>query len=111
MAPKRPPQPPAHLAKRGKKLWKSVVENYDLEQHHRDLLQSACEQLDRADSARREIEEHGVILLDRFQQRKQNPAVEVERQAHATFLRCLREMGLDVDPPESRGHRRAGTGV
>ena len=109
MAKPKTPRAPAHIGKRGKEFWKSVLTDFDLEPHHLDLLQAACEQLDRAESARKEVEKHGVTVLDRFEQHKANPAVELERQAHCTFLRLVRELGLDIETPETRGYRRPGT--
>ena len=104
------PRPPASLGEAGRKYWRTVCETFILEGHHVDILRSACEQLDRANSARAEIQSNGVVVLDRFGQPKASPAVEIERQAHSTFLKLARELGLDVAPPESRGPRRPGTG-
>lgn len=116
MSPKAPkpklPRPPATLGKAGKAYWKTVFESFEVERHHVDLLESACHQLDRAESSRAVIASEGVTTIDRFGQARVHPAVEAERQAHLTFCKLQRELGLDVLPPEqTRGPRRPGTGV
>lgn len=100
------PRPPATLGEAGRKYWRTVYETFIVEGHHVDILRSACEQLDRASSARAEIQCKGVVVVDRFGQPKASPAVEIERQAHSTFLKLARELGLDIAPAESRGPRR-----
>ena len=49
--------------------------------------------------ARELIEAEGLIVEDRFGQKKAHPAVAIERDAKASFLRCIRELGLDIEPP------------
>jgi len=102
------PRSPAGLGAAGKAYWKSVQTGFEVEDHHVEILESACRQLDRAASARESIEKLGVTILDRFNVIKPNPCIEIERQAHSTFLKLSRELGLDAVVPESRGARRAG---
>src|SRR5262245_9792445 len=103
------PRPPSTLGDAGRAYWKSVQAEFAVEPHQLDLLESACLQLDRAETARQFVERGGLLLPDRFKQLKPNPAVEIERQAHLAFLRISRELGLDISIPESRGPRRPGT--
>jgi P27 family predicted phage terminase small subunit len=110
MAPKpKIPRAPATLKSAGKSYWKTVFTNFVVEDHHIDLLRSACEQLDRAAGAREVILRDGLTTTDRFKALKAHPCVEIERQAHSTFLKMSRELGLDVITPESRGPSRPGT--
>ena len=55
-----------------------------------------------AQEARKLIEQEGLTFKDRFGQTKSYPAVEVERQSLLAFVRIRRELGLDVEPPDSR---------
>ena len=74
-----------------------------------DLLTAACVQLDRAEQARQAIAKDGVIVMDRFQQSKEHPAVAIERKASGEFRLLSRELGLDIEPPsDTRGPRRSG---
>ena len=94
-----------------KALWASTLADYVLEPHHIELLRAACQQLTRAAMARKAIDADGIVIPDRFGIDKEHPAISIERQAHLAYLRLVREMGLDIDLPESRAPRRPGTGV
>ena len=99
---KVPKQPPRKLKERGKRFWKLVMVEFELSDSDQVVLVSACEMLDRAEAARKLIEKDGMTIKDRFGQTKPHPCVEVERQSHLAFVRIRRELGLDVEPPDSR---------
>jgi phage terminase small subunit len=105
-------KPPRWLSKAGKALWVSVLDEYTLEsEHHFRLLEHASRMLDVADLARQGLAEGGLIVEDRFQQPKENPCAQTERQAMNAFRLAIRELGLDLEdaPVEHRGPRRPGT--
>ena len=103
------PRADAKWCSSAKILWASVLGGYVLEVHHREILKAACVELTRGDTAKKIIDADGPVIQDRFGVAKEHPAVAIERNAHTTFLRLLRELGLDVAPAESRGPRRPGT--
>ena len=112
MATRKMPDPDPKWSKRAKQYWKTMLKTYEFEDECLPLIRLAAEQLTRADEARAEIEEHGVVIRDRFNQMKENPAVSIERQAANAFRVLHRELGCDLEPPEDkRGHRRPGGGV
>ena len=43
----------------------------------------------------------GVAVVDRYGQMKANPLIETERSCKILFLRSIRELGLDIEEPES----------
>ena len=96
-------KPPAHLSADTKTWWAEVVESYVLEDHHYRLLLGSCEAWDRAETARREVKKSGMFYEDRFGAPKVHPGVDTERKSRDQFRLLLRELGLDVEPPnESR---------
>ena len=99
MSRKANPQPPKHLSRESKSWWREVVSDYDLERHHLQLLQAAAESWDRVQQARQLIERDGVVITDRFGQKKPHPAADIERHNRALFARMLRELALDFDEP------------
>ncbi len=102
-APASPPlkqdSPPPHLRPETVGWWRTVVEEFELEQHHLRLLRLACEAWDRGQEAREALAEHGSIYADRFGQPRARPEVAIERDARISFARMLRELALDVDGP------------
>ena len=96
------PQAPAHLGEETRAWWESVVGEYDLEEHHRRLLTLASEAWDRASLARAVLAKKGLTYQDRFGSPKARPECAIARDAAICFARMLRELSLDVEPPESR---------
>jgi P27 family predicted phage terminase small subunit len=99
----RPPKPPAHLTLPTRRWWAQVVATYALEDHHVKILTAAAESWDRMVAAREAIDQHGLTYADRYGNPRARPEVAIERDARIGFVRCLRELALDVDAPgESR---------
>ena len=97
------PRPPDHLSAESQTWWRQIVLDFDFEAHHLKLLQVTCEAWDRAQQARRIVDDEGAIITDRFGQKKPHPATFVERDNRALFARMLRELSLDVsEPSENR---------
>jgi phage terminase small subunit len=104
------PKPPAHLTAETKAWWSEVVGAYRLEAHHLRILTLAGEAWDRCQEARKAIAKHG-LTFQKHGQPTARPEVNIERDARVGFARLLRELALDVTPPEEvRLPRRAGTG-
>jgi len=97
------PSPPPHLGKEGRKLWRGVLSDYEImESHDLKLLAEACGCIDRIDEARQEIEKAGPYFIDRWKQPKPHPAHAVEQANKTLLARLLRELNLDISPPENR---------
>ena len=93
------PQPPPHLAPATQAWWNSVMQDYELEEHHLRLLQLAGEAWDRAQQARAAIETSGLTFQNRFGDPVLRPEVAVERDSRIAFARLVRELDLDVESP------------
>jgi P27 family predicted phage terminase small subunit len=99
----KPTAPPKHLSAESKKLWRSVLADYELEPRHEAVLLAALEALDRMRQAQALIAAEGLTVLDRYGTAKAHPAVVIERDSRTAFLRAMRELGLDLDaPPTTR---------
>jgi hypothetical protein len=98
------PAAPAHLAGSAM-LWRSIVSDFDLESDALAILRVACESFDRAQQARELIEKDGLVINGR-----RSAACDIESSAHATFLRAMRQLGIDEVPagpigrPPKRGY-------
>lgn len=91
---------PTHLQKNTRIWWQQVVADYELESHHIKLLTLAAEAWDRCQQARTILDEKGLVFYDRFGSPKARPEVAVERDSRIAFARLLRELALDLEPPE-----------
>ena len=97
------PSPPPHLRPETADWWRSVLADYDLEDHHARLLHLACEAWDRCQQAREEIDRDGLTIRTGDGGLKAHPAVAIERDARLAFARLVRELDLDAGAPsESR---------
>jgi phage terminase small subunit len=100
---------PQHLAAATRRWVEQLEESYEFEEHHWRLAVAAGECWDRAASARKVLDEHGVSYTDRFGAPRLRPEAGVERDMKTLFARLVRELGLDVEPPaESRLPRMGG---
>ena len=95
--------PPKHLRADTAAWFRSVMKEYELEEHHTRLLIKACDAWDRSEQAREALAEHGMTYEDRFGAPRARPEVAIERDSRLAFARLVRELGLDVaTPAESR---------
>ena len=102
---------PAHLRNDTAAWWASVAGGYALEAHHLRILTLAAEAWDRGVEAREAITKHGTVYVDRFDQPRARPEVAIERDSRIAFARLVRELTLDIDPPDEPGRppRLGGT--
>lgn len=94
------PTPPEHLRPATAAWWEAVAAEFDLAEHHLKLLTLAAEAWDRCQQARESLAENGLVFADRFGKPHARPEISVERDSRIGFARLIRELNLDVDPPE-----------
>jgi phage terminase small subunit len=103
------PPPPDHLSEGTRLWWRALVADYKLDPHHLRVLQVAAEAWDRKEQARQALVEHGLSYTDDKGMIRARPEVQIERDARTAFLRALRELNLDVEPPKPP--RYGGIGI
>lgn len=79
------------------RFFESTVENFELEDHHLELLRQAAYSLDRIEQARAQIDKDGLYIPDRYGGRKPHPAAKDERDHRLLFSKLLRELNLDSE--------------
>lgn len=94
---------PKHLRPDTAAWCETVARDYALEPHHRRILILAAESWDRCVEAREAIARHGAVYVDRFDQPRARPEVAIERDSRVAFARLVRELALDLDPPDEQG--------
>ncbi len=100
---------PSHLARATQKWFREVIAEWSLEEHHARILIATCEAWDRCQKARKIIDSQGLTYTDRFGAPRARPEVAIELDIRTAFLRGVREIDLDTEPPTQPGRPRALT--
>ena len=101
-------KPPKHLSAEARKQWQTIVDAFELEDAGLMILESALEAFDRMRQAQAIIADEGIVITDRFGQKKQHPATLVERDARGQMARLLQQLNLDLEPLRDGPGRPAG---
>lgn len=89
---------PSHLADESQAWYAKVSTTFDLTPSQLLLLQSAAENWDRSQAARKVLAESGMSFQDRHGNWKARPEVQIARDCQGLFLRIMRSLGLDSSP-------------
>lgn len=106
------PAPPRALGEHGTSLWNRVMAEYDIaDVGGRELLALACQQLDRAEALREQIDQEGEVIKTRTGMLKDHPALRHELAARAFVAKTLLKLGLNVEPLHPNPGRPGGRGT
>lgn len=100
--------PPEHLSAASRDWFAMVTEEFALEPWQLRTLAAAAEAHDRMTEARIAIDADGPTITTRFGELRAHPLLAVERDSRTAYLRAVRELALDVGPPDPRPRRSAG---
>ena len=100
---------PKGLSREAKGWWRKLVAEYAIEDEAGFLmLQTSLEAFDRMRQAQAVLKEDGLVVTDRWGQRKAHPLVTVERDSRAQMMAALKALNLDVEPLRSGPGRPSG---
>lgn len=104
---KKIPAAPPGTGTAGRKLWRGVLADWDLEPHELSLLAEAVRTVDTLDELQAAVDRDGAIVPDRFGQDRPHPALVEARQLRVTYARLLAALRLPdgVEGDESQGRR------
>ncbi len=105
---------PAGLASTGRRLWQSVLEDYELDVHEQLLLREACRCADRLDLLAAELS--GPVLQTNGRgEPSAHPALAEGRAQQLTLARLLASLRLPsgemAGRPQRRGAARGAYGI
>lgn len=101
-------KPPRKLGRHGENLWRTIMTEYRIEDAGGiEMLLSACQQLDRAESCREIIDQDGEIIRNKKIGAREHPLLKHELAARSFVVRTLQRLGLDVEAVKPMG-RPAG---
>lgn len=97
------------ISNKGKKLKKSILSDFDIsDRGGLEILDRAIESFCRMRAAEELIDVEGLTVVNRFGEKKEHPALNTERKARAQFLLAIKQLNLDVLPPNHRIGRPGG---
>lgn len=106
---------PRGLSTAGRKLWASVLDTYELDQHEELLLLQACRTADRLDRLDDEASTAPVTVTNYKGDQVPHPALTESRQQALTLARLLASLRLpsgdEQERPQRRGAARGPYGV
>lgn len=89
-------------------FWSATLSEHAIDAHRLGTLQAACEAWDRGQQARRALASVGLSYTDDKRMVRARPEVAIERDSRTAYLRALRELNIDTEPPKSKGLEPAG---
>jgi hypothetical protein len=95
------PPMPGGLGDAGRSLWQVVTSIYTVWPERAAVLAAACREADREAQAEAALAADGLLVRDRYGQRKVHPAAQLARQSRLAQARLLREVGLGPPSPDA----------
>lgn len=101
------PKAPAYLRPAGRRYWRQAhSEREFVESHDVKRLEFICRLLDELASDEATVRAEGRFTANRWGQRIAHPALKQIEVNRILYLRCVRELGLDIIMPEDPRIRR-----
>ena len=101
--PENTAKPPKNVSPEGKKLFKAILEEAEMDGPGLILVNLLVESFDRYQQARTFIAKHGIAYAERNgsgeTKVKINPALAIERDAKAAIMRAWALLGFDQEVP------------
>lgn len=115
----RAPRAPRNLARNGRRLWRSVVSEYDLCEHELALLAAACRTVDRLEDVATALESSELTTRNARGDTVAHPLLVEQRQQGIALARLLASLRLPsgenedhvLQRPQHRGAARGAYGI
>jgi phage terminase small subunit len=96
--PTAPPAAPDGYSAAARELWSYVAAQFELEEHGRAVLASACTELSRAEALDAIVAAEGTIIEDRFGSPRPHPAIAAARSSRLAAARLIKLLNLNPEP-------------
>jgi hypothetical protein len=93
------PEPPVDLADAGRRLWSSVLDDFELGEHEVQLLVSACRCADTIEGLDALVAQEG-LMSESSQGSRVHPAVVEARSQRLAFARLLAALNVPLGAAE-----------
>ncbi|WP_433187748.1 hypothetical protein [Actinoallomurus sp. CA-150999] len=106
------PKAPNGAGTAGKRLWRAVLEAYELDEHELSLLRQAVRSADLCDELQAVVDEEGPMVTTRLGEVKAHPAIVELRNQRITLARLIVALRVPLgEQDEDRQQRRGIRGV
>jgi hypothetical protein len=102
------PTSPRGLQTAGRRLWRAVTADYEMDEHERAVLVQACRTADLCDRLAQEAEDAPLTVTNFKGDAVANPLIVEHRQQSATLSRLIAALRLPDDEIGGRPQRRGG---
>ena len=97
------------ISREGGKLKRAILAEFDIsDRPGLEILDRAIESFCRMREAEAILDLEGMTVKNRFGETKEHPIQNSERKARAQFLLAIKQLNLDVLPPNHRIGRPGG---
>lgn len=94
MADQRVPPAPVGSKSSGKRLWRSILAEYELEEHETALLREMVRTVDQLDALQAAVDRDGLMVAGPGMAKRVHPAAVEARQARITLARLAAALRL-----------------
>lgn len=91
-----PPRTPPRLGAAGRRLWRSIVADFDLRPDELIVLEKACRTADDADRLDQAVSEAPLLVAGSMGQEREHPLLAQSRQTRALLAALLKQLRLDA---------------
>ena len=106
------PRPPAGLGPEGRRLWRAVTTDFDLDQHELTLLREVARTADACTDLQAVVDAEGRMVTDHLGNSRVHPAAVELRQTRILFARLLSCLRVPLgEQPEDAGRSQSRPGV
>lgn len=105
-------KPPTGLGPEGRRLWKAVTGDFDLDQHELTLLREVARTADACSQLHDVVQREGRMVTDHLGNSRVHPAAVELRQTRILFARLLTSLRVPLgEQPEEVGRSQSRPGV
>lgn len=105
------PPAPRGAGTEGRRLWRAVLTQYELEEHELSLLVRAVRVADSCAQLQGIVDDEGPLVTTRLGEQKAHPALVELRQQSTLLARLIVALRVPLGEEEGRGQHRGTRGV
>jgi hypothetical protein len=90
------PASPKGLTPRSRRLWRAILDDYELSDAEQTVLENGLRMLDRAGEAAAIVSAEGLTVVDRYGGTRAHPMLDAEVRCRREFAAAVRQLGVKL---------------